>query len=572
MRGMRRARSNEIRPAARRTPWTRRTRARRVAGHRLAALLVALVTLAGCSSAISGTAVIAGNGSATATTDLTPATSAVPPAPVPAGLQEFYGQQLDWGSCRGFAESNEQLSYFRNSSLQCARLTVPLSYDEPDGPTIDLAVLKAPATDNSRRIGSLIFNPGGPGGSGIDTVAQFVGAGVSGARQLNRSFDLVGFDPRGVGASSPAIRCQTDAERDAERATVLRTRTPDEVAAINGATQQLAQGCLARSGAGAVTGEQFLPQVGTTNVARDLDVLRAAVGDPRLNFVGFSYGTAIGTSYAAQFPGNVRAMILDGAVDPDADVVGDSVSQAEGFQKAFDSFAAWCAQRPGCVLGSDPSQSTAVFQQLVRPLLDKPLALSDGRVITFDDATTGTAAALYAEALWPSLATALLDLSRGKGDALMALADSYDGRDSDGRYSALLDAFAVINCANSGDTTAGLTDADMQKINAAAPFFDTGDPAVVVDGLCKYLPPSQSRPVPLGDLSGLPTTLVISTTGDPATPYESGVDLAKALDARLVTVNGNSHTAFLNTGNTCVDDIGLRYLVALELPPADTTC
>lgn len=567
MRGMRRARSIMNRPVAPRTSPPRRR-----AGHRLPVLLLALITLAGCSSTVAGTTVVDRTGAGSTTDDPPPATSAVPPAPVPAGLEEFYGQQLDWGSCRDFATSSDQLSYFRSASLQCARLTVPLSYDDPTGPAIDLAVLRSPAADDSRRIGSLMFNPGGPGGSGIDLVAQLVGAGVTPVRELNRSFDLVGFDPRGVGASSPAIRCRTDAQRDADRATVQRTRTPQEIAAINAATQQAAQGCLTLSSAGSVTGEQFLPQVGTTNVARDLDVLRAAVGDPRLNYVGFSYGTSIGTSYAAQFPANVRAMILDGAVDPNADAVGDAVGQAEGFQKAFDSFAAWCAQRPDCVLGSDPSRSTAVFQQLVRPLLDQPVALSDGRVITFADATTGTAAALYAEALWPSLATALLDLSRGNGDALMALADSYDGRGADGRYSAVLDAFAVINCADNGDTTAALTQADVQKINAAAPFFDSGDPAAVTDSVCKYLPPSQSPPVELGSLTGLPTTVVFSTTGDPATPYESGVDLATALDARLVTVDGNSHTAYLNTGNACVDAIGTRYLVSLELPPADTTC
>lgn len=565
MRGLRRARASRFRSVG----GTRRTRGA------VAALTVAVLALAGCSSTVGGRAVVSGapTGS-TSSTDVrpTPVTSSVTPAPVPAGLEQFYGQRLDWGSCRDFAPPGQSGSYYRSSSLQCAYLTVPLSYDDPGGATIRLAVLRSPATDVSSRIGSLMFNPGGPGASGTDLVAQLVGYGVSSVADLRRDFDLVGFDPRGVGASVPAIRCRTDAQRDADRAVTQRTRTPQEIAAANAFTQEFAQGCASLSGDDQVTGTQFLPEVGTANVARDLDVLRAAVGDQRLNYVGFSYGTSIGTSYAAQFPANVRAMILDGAIDPDADTVGESVGQAEGFQKAFDAFAGWCAKRPDCVLGSDPTQATAVYQQLVRPLLDKPQSLADGRVLTFADATTGTAAALYAEALWPSLASALLDLSRGKGDALMALADSYDGRDASGRYAGTLDAFAVIGCADSGDSAADLTEADAQKVAAAAPFFDSGDPVVVTDGICKYLPPSQSKPVPLGTLSGLPTTVVISTTGDPATPYESGVDLAKALDARLVTVNGNSHTAFLNTGNSCVDEMGTRYLISLELPAPDTTC
>lgn len=561
MRGLRRARVDEVQPA-RATVRPSRFRA-------LAVIAALLLVLSACSSTVAGRAVIDTSGGAT---PLTPVTSAVEPAPVPAGLEQFYGQQLQWGSCSDFATTDQQSRYYRSGALQCARLTVPLRYDEPAGPTITLAVVRAPATDSASRIGSLMFNPGGPGASGVDIVAQLVAFGVTSVKDLNRSFDLVGFDPRGVGASDPAIRCRTDAERDADRATTLRSRTPEEIAAANAFAQEFAQGCASLSSSSSVTGDEFLPQVGTVNVARDLDVLRAAVGDQRLNYVGFSYGTAIGTQYAALFPANVRAMILDGAVDPNADAVGDSLGQAEGFQKAFDAFATWCARRPDCVLGSDPAQSTAVFQQLVRPLLDTPAKLSDGRVLTFDDATTGVAAALYSEALWPSLASALLDLSRGKGDALMALADSYDGRDASGKYVGTLDAFAVIRCADSGDTADSFDEADAQKIAAAAPFFDSGDPVVVGDDPCKYLPPSESKLAPLGDLTGLPTTVVISTTGDPATPYESGVDLAKALDSRLVTVNGNSHTAFLNTGNSCVDQLGTRYLVSLQLPEPDTTC
>ena len=179
-------------------------------------------------------------------------------------------------------------------------------------------------------------------------------------------------------------------------------------------------------------------------------MLRAALGDRALTYVGFSYGTSIGTWYAQLFPTNVRAMILDGAVAPNADPAQELIGQAEGFQTAFDEFADWCVQQPDCVFGDDAGNAVPIYQSLVRPLLDEPLPLEDGRVISFDDANIGTRQALYAESLWQPLSAALLDLSRGSGDALMRLADFYDGRDSGGRYTNVLEAFQAISCIDGG--------------------------------------------------------------------------------------------------------------------------
>ncbi len=495
--------------------------------------------------------------------------------PVPAGLEKFYEQDLDWESCADLAVDDET-KFYKAPSLQCADLTVPLSYDDPAGPTISLKVLRKPATDRANRIGSVVTNPGGPGASGVENAAYLGGYGL--AKTVNERLDLVGFDPRGVGFSAPLIECQTDAERDATRATTVRTRTPDEIAAANGLAQQLAEGCAAMSGPpDGIDGNTFLASVGTANVAKDMDVLRAALDDRQLTYLGWSYGTSIGTEYARQFPTNVRAMILDGAIDPNEDAVSADVGQTQSFQQAFDDYTAWCATpdelaKHPCPVGTDTGQSTATYQALVRPLLDSPLKLTDGRILTFNDAVTGTVSALYSRALWPNLSDALTALGRGDGNALMALADSYLGRDSQGHYSNLQDAFLAITCIDGTRADPAKDPQLAEKRAAAAPFMASGDPPAAVTDSCGFWPVPQVPLQPLQGIAGLPTVLVISTTHDPATPYQSGVNLAGDLGARLVSVDGTNHTAYLSAGNQCVDDIGNDYLIDLTLPDDGTTC
>jgi pimeloyl-ACP methyl ester carboxylesterase len=393
-------------------------------------------------------------------------------------------------------------------------------------------------------------------------------------KDLNERLDLVGFDPRGVGSSVPEIRCQTDAERDAARLQRLRTRDQADVDAGNALAKSIADGCARLTGAAqGLDGATVLANVGTRDVAKDLDVLRAALGDDKLSYLGWSYGTAIGTSYAEQFPDNVRAMILDGALDPLADYVASTIGQGEGFQKAFDDYAAWCAQQAVCVLGTDPARAVAVYQSLVRPLMHAPLKLADGRSISFNDAKAGTGQALYGKSYWETLSTALLDLSNGDGSALMALADGYDGRDAAGHYSNTLDAFQAIQCIDGYRTIdPALLDDLAAKFAAAAPWQDTGDPPRGINDPCVYwaTPPTASPHAP--EISGLPKVLVISTTKDPATPYEAGVKLADELGAALLTVDGTNHTAYLGLGNSCVDDIGTNYFIDLTLPDDGTTC
>jgi hypothetical protein len=266
-------------------------------------------------------------------------------------------------------------------------------------------------------------------------------------------------------------------------------------------------------------------------------------------------------------------MILDGAVAPDADPIQQDIGAYQGFQQAFEDFAAWCAQQDTCALGTNPDTATATYQAMVRPLLDKPLPLADGRVLAFGDATIGTIDALYSDSSWQDLSGALSDLSNGKGDALMGLADSYDGRDAKGQYSNFLDVLTAVHCMDDPRTTDPATlAAAAAKLAAAAPFIDTGDPPTALKSLCDFWPAEPTLTPHMPDVTGLPQVLVISTTGDPATPYQAGVELAKALGARLLTVEGTRHGAYLGVGLSCVDDIGTTYLVTLALPDADTTC
>ncbi|MET0967435.1 MAG: alpha/beta hydrolase [Nakamurella sp.] len=532
-------------------------------------LLGFALVLAACSSTVAGTPVTGANANSGAAG--TTGSSGGSATPVPAGLEEFYNQELDWGSCAALT-TGEDTKFYQSASLQCADLTVPLVYDDPTGTTITIKVLRKPATDQSARIGSVVINPGGPGASGVEAAGSLGAFGVG--KDLNERFDLVGFDPRGVGSSVPEIRCQTDAERDAARLQVVRTRDQADVDAANALAKSIADGCAKLTGAEqGIDGATVLANVGTRDVAKDLDVLRAVLGDDLLTYLGWSYGTAIGTSYAEQFPANVRAMILDGAVDPEEDAATSNIAQTEAFQKAFDDYAAWCAQQAVCVLGKDPANATAVYQSLVRPLLDAPLKLADGRSLSFNDANTGVGQALYLSSFWETLSTALLDLSKGDGSALMTLADLYDGRDADGHYSNLLDAFQAISCID-GSRTIDPAQADQiaAKLAAAAPWQATGDTPLGTNDPCVHWPTPPTGAPHAPEVTGLPEVLVISTTGDPATPYESGVKLADDLGATLLTVEGTNHTAYLGTGNSCVDDIGTDYFIDLALPDDGTTC
>ncbi|PWW65261.1 alpha/beta hydrolase family protein [Actinokineospora spheciospongiae] len=487
-----------------------------------------------------------------------------PTGVVPDGLSAFYGQALTWEDCADYAKTDNDREQLGKGGLRCAHLTVPLDYAKPDGDTITIGVLRKPATAPDRRIGSLVVNPGGPGAAGLSAAARLSEVG-----ELNERFDFVGFDPRGVGSSEPTVRCLTDQERDAERAEDDELDTsPAGVARQDAEQEEFAAKCAERTGKGAA----MLANVGTVDVARDIDVLRSALGDEKLTYLGYSYGTRIGTVYAESFPRNVRAMVLDGALDPEQDAVGELVAQGEGFQKAFTDFVAWCVQRQDCSLGRDAKQAQTNFQQLIRPLGTRPVELADGRKLSYGDATTGVIQALYSEQLWEPLNTGLNEVKQNKGRILMLLADSYEERGKDGHYSTTQDAFTAVRCVDDPRVTDPNVVLEAQRrYKAAAPFLDDGNPPTASLDACAYWPVPNTGEPHLPRVEGIPPILVVSTTGDPATPYEAGVNLARALGGGLLTYEATQHTAFLQ-GVACVDDAGSAYLTDLVLPEEGKRC
>lgn len=508
----------------------------------LAGSAIVVLVAAGCASSTR-----VGDESAT---DFSPGAGVIP-----AGLESFYTQQVQWGSCDGYGLEGSAPGH----GLDCARITVPIDYENPRGGTAQIAISRSRAT--GEKVGSLLVNPGGPGASGLGMAS--VGSGT----ELAGRFDVIGFDPRGVGASTPQVRCRTDAENDLDRQDPAVDMSPEGIARLERKNQDYAAKCVERTGA------DLLEHVGTREVVRDMDVIRAVLGDAKLNYLGFSYGTRLGTVYSETFPRNVRAMVLDGALDPEQDPVDEMVLQGAGFQQAFDAFAADCAKYENCPLGTDPTRAVPRFRSLVDPLIEHPAATTDPRGLGYRDAITGVQQALYSTNLWGSLRGGLDALTEGRGDTLLLLADLYEGRRDDGTYSNITDAFNAVRCVDDPPVTdRAAADAADVRYRQAAPFLDdgrgTGNAPLDV---CAFWPvPHTGNPHSV-DAPGLPTVLVVSTTEDPATPYQAGVDLAKQLGAVLITFRGTQHTVVLD-GHWCVDVPVVDYLVNLAVPEGAPTC
>lgn len=468
-------------------------------------------------------------------------------------------QQQDWGSCARFIGDASDIP-----TARCRTVSVPVSDDNPGGPQAELAVIRIPATGT--RIGSLFVNPGGPGASAVDSVAG-MGAALAGT-PVSEHFDLVGFDPRGVGHSTPSLRCRTDQDFDAWRREPMADYSPGGVAQIEALYQQFVNDCVEQMG------PQFLAGVGTASAARDMDAVRQVIGDDQINYLGFSYGTELGTAYAEQFGDHVRTTVLDGAIDPAVGPIDKNVAQMAGFQTAFDDYAADCAQSDGCPLGTDPAQWVDRYHALVDPLVAAPGPTSDPRGLSYADAITGTVNALYTKQYWKFLTSGLLGLQRGTdaGD-LLDLADEYQGRGPDGHYRNVQDAFNAVRCleATSPADPAAWAAAD-QRIREVAPFISYGAfTGSAPRDICAFWPvPATSEPAPAAPLPP-GKAVVVSTTHDPATPYQAGVDLAAQLGAPLITLTGTQHTAVFN-GHECVDIAIVRYLVDGVSPPDNLHC
>jgi pimeloyl-ACP methyl ester carboxylesterase len=496
-----------------------------------ALVAVSLLALTGCSKLIDGHAVIS--------------------APRP-------GAPIQWAPCKPAATDQSRIP----PGAECGMLSVPVDYNKPDGDVAQIAMIRIKAS--GEKIGSLIVNPGGPGESGVEAAASLVPTLPQSVRDR---FDLVGFDPRGVANSTPAVWCNSDADNDRLRADPQVDYTPAGVEHIEKETKDFVQRCVDKMG------KEFLENVGTASVAKDLDSIRAALGDEKLTYLGYSYGTRIGSAYAEEFPDKVRAMILDGAVDPNADPIEADLRQAAAFQQAFNDYAADCAKSPDCPLGTDPAKAVDVYRSLVEPLVEKPAKTKDPRGLSYSDAIVGTILPLYSPSLWRHLTQALSELQDGKGNTMLTLADLYMGRDAQGHYNNSTDVRVAVNCVDQPAVTdRAKTVEEDRRSRELAPFMSYGEfTGHAPLETCAFWPvPPTSTPHQI-KVNGLPPILVVSTTNDPATPYQAGVDLAKQLGGTLVTFDGTQHTVVFQ-GNACVDDIAARYLVDVTVPPPNTRC
>lgn len=471
-------------------------------------------------------------------------------------------KDLEWGECAAptAAEGGGQVP---GVDWQCATLDVPLDYAKPEGETIPLALIRSKARDRNKRIGSLVFNFGGPGGSGITTLP---GAATEYAA-LRARYDLVSFDPRGVGRSAP-VRCEDDRQLDEYYAQDSTPATPVQEKDFVDNIKKYRQACEQKSG-------NILPHVGTENAARDLDRIRQALGDEKLHYFGISYGTELGGVYAHLFPKNVGRAVFDAVVDPTKNSEEGALGQAKGFQLALGNFAQDCVNRgDSCRLqGSTAKEIETNVIKLQKELAAKPIAGIGNRQLTDTAATNGIAQALYSKELWPLLEQGLDEADGGQGALLLALSDALNGRDQQGNYSNIGAANTAINCADSKERyTLEQTKAKLPDFRAASPVF--GDFLGWAMMSCTDWPVAGAWNTPDVSAPGSAPILVIGNTGDPATPYEGARKMAERLGRGVgveLTYKGEGHGAY-NSGDKCVQQAVNAYLLDGKVPGAGTVC
>ncbi|MGJ9413682.1 alpha/beta hydrolase [Aeromicrobium sp. CF4.19] len=479
-----------------------------------------------------------------------------------AEIGGYLEQSLDWDTCEDTATNSVDAELFADPALECASVEVPIDYDEPDGDRAQIALLRIPASGEAQ--GSLLINPGGPGGAGTSFVAANLPLWQD--SPVLESFDIVGFDPRGIGGSTPALDCYTDEEYDAGNG--LRFGAVNEIADAEQATE-FTERCIDGSG-----GVENVVNAGSTNVVRDMDLMREVLGDEKLTFLGYSYGSELGAMYTETYPENVRAVVLDGAVSPDMTPTELRAAQYAVLQDRFDELAALCAESPECVLGLDPTAVNDRLHDIVEPLVDSPAQSTDGREVSIWDVYNGINAGLFSEANWPTIISALSELKEGNPDEILALRDSFYSRTADGVHTIDLDTNTIVRCMDWPRLTPQERTDSARELGEIAPMFDL---EALTGGQyhheCEAWPAPPTRDEPwLEGGTDLPETLIVSVTGDPGTPHEGGIALAEALGGSLLTVEGKQHGAYLVGGNECVDRVVSDYLLQLETPPAGSRC
>ncbi|MFG2348386.1 alpha/beta hydrolase [Streptomyces phaeochromogenes] len=481
--------------------------------------------------------------------------------------EDLSAQKLSWKDCpepseaEGGGDAPSPLP--DGDTWKCATLKAPLDWDKPKGDTIGLALIRAEASGaKDKRIGSLVFNFGGPGGSGVTTLPAF-GQDYD---QLRTRYDLVSFDPRGVGRSA-GVKCENNEQLDEY---FQQDATPDDTAeqkTLLDNTKGFNAACEKNSG-------ETLPHVRTTDAARDMDLMRQVLGDDELHYFGISYGTELGGVYAHLFPKKVGRAVFDAVVDPTQNSEQGSLGQAKGFQLALDNFAEDCTSKTeDCPLGDSAQDVKDRIAKLLTDLDSKPIPGVFPRQLTQTAATSGIAQSLYSKDFWEYLTEGLQQAYDGDGRVLMLLADSMNGRNQDGEYSNIAAANVSINCA---DDKPRYTTADVQaklpEFREASPLF--GD--YLAWGLvgCTDWAVAGAADHPDVSAPGSAPILVVGNTGDPATPYEGARKMVDSLGKGVgveLTYKGQGHGSY-DSGNKCVRDAVNGYLLNGKVPPTGQVC
>lgn len=466
---------------------------------------------------------------------------------------------LNWGTCAD--------AKVAAAGWQCATFKAPKDYGNPSAGFVKIAVTRLPAQDQANRVGALFINYGGPGGTAVDTT-QAIGSELFGP--VNDHFDLVAFDPRGVGQSSPSIDCAVNQEKDGLYSKPFITPENLDVKALLAKDKAYVKRCVSLN-------KRILPYVSTANVARDMDGIRAAMGDKKLNYFGFSYGTFLGATYASLFPNNYRAMVLDGPVDANSYINTPSPNlreQSTGFERADARFFMACAvYQSFCNFGGTDPQ--AAFDALVDQANTLAIPVGDGRAaVTGDDLLAALSYAMYAKQLWPRLAMALSAAAlNNDGTGIRDLDDSFFGNNEDGTFDPAGDRYFTITAIEqkfSHDIQGFLDAGDNAWGVFNYTYWNTGYPEI------NYaLWPIHAKDAfygPFKASKSAPTVLEIATTYDPATPFRGAKRLATQLgNVRFLTMVGDGHTAYLN-GSPCIDSAVVAQIETLSLPAAGTLC
>jgi pimeloyl-ACP methyl ester carboxylesterase len=456
------------------------------------------------------------------------------------------GGTLKWKSCPG-----DSLD-----PLQCARLSVPYDYNNPSKGSFLLKLVKHPANIRTKRVGSMLVNPGGPGFGGTDLPEN---AESYFSTTLIDTFDIIGWDPRGTGESTPAVDCVDNYDNYFTDDPTPETEAEHQV--LIDISKAFNAECEKRSG-------EILPYISTNATARDMDMIRAALGEEKITYFGFSYGSELGATWATMFPSTVRAAVLDGATDPTSNYTQGGLDQAKGFETEFTKFLAQCSANKKCQFYNN-GDAEGAFDKLIKELDERPLVVSKSRA-SVNQAITYTAVsqAMYSSTMWPELEVALRDAQQGNGAGLMSLFDSYYRRTTDGKYGNELEAFNAIMCLDDpGPKTVEETDSYIPKFLEVAPRLGI---SFTGGYTCVFWPAKKDQRIEITG-KGAGPIMVVGTTGDAATPLASSRKMASTLeDGRLIVVSEDRHTGY--GANDCVVSAVDKYLITTKVSFAEKAC